>query len=259
MPNSRTPHADNAGSRRDALRQHQQAAQQAARRTTIAIRATWITGLAVIAVLITVIVWAVVRPGSAGDAPGTLVAPAGATDSGAISIGDPDAKVVVSIYADYLCPFCGRFEQANGADLATAVSAGTVRLEIHPMSFLDPQSGGSRYSTRAANAFVTVANADPAQALTFNRLLFENQPEEGSAGPDDAQLADFARQAGVPDEVIAGFSAETYVPWVQKITEQAWDSGVTGTPTVLLNGQTFSGDLYTAGPLAAAIEAAARG
>lgn len=264
MPNSPTPNpgragADGPGDRREALRRQQQAAQQSARRAGLAIKVAWITGLAVIAVMVTVIVMAVLRPGSAGVAAGTLVAPAGATDSGAVVVGDPQARATVTIYADFMCPYCGQFERANGPDLATAVSAGTARLEVHPMSFLDPQSAGSRYSTRAANAFVTVANDDPARAWAFYRLLFEHQPAEGSAGLTDAQLADYARQAGVPDAVIATFADGTFVPWVQKITDQAWDDGVGGTPTVKVNGQLFSGDLYTAGPLAAAIAEAARG
>lgn len=259
MSSSRTPSPDNPGGRREALRRQQQASQQAARRTGLAIRVAWITGLAVIAVMVTVIVWSVVRPGSAGVAAGALVAPAGATESGAVVIGTPDAPVAVAVYADFLCPFCGEFERANGPDLAAAVNAGTARLEVHPMSFLDPQSAGTRYSTRAANAFVTIANVDPARAWAFYRVLFEQQPAEGSAGLSDAQLVDVARQVGVPDEVTATFAAGTFVPWVQRITDQAWDSGVGGTPTVRIDGQVFTGDVYTAGPLAAAIEAAARG
>jgi protein-disulfide isomerase len=54
------------------------------------------------------------------------------------------------------------------------------------------------------------------------------------------------------------FAAQTYDGWVQRATQQAWDAGVTGTPTVKIDGQTFTGDLFTAGPLAAAIEQAVR-
>jgi protein-disulfide isomerase len=207
--------------------------------------------------MVAVMVWSFVRPGSAGVAAGALVAPVGASDAGAVVVGDPNAKVTVSIYADFMCPYCGQFERANGDDLTAAVDSGKAKLEIHPMAFLDPQSSGAKYSTRAANAFVTVANADPALAWKFDRLLYVNQPEEGSSGLTDAQLVDYAKQAGVPDSVTATFSKQTYVPWVQKITDQAFDSGITGTPTVKINGQVFSGDVYSAGPLAAAIDQAA--
>jgi protein-disulfide isomerase len=254
---SSTRRSTSTTDRREALRRQQEADARAARRTGLVIKAAWATGFAVIAVLLCVIVWAVARPGSAGTASGSLVTPMGATDSGAVVIGNPDAPVTVTIYADFMCPYCGTFERVNGDDLTAAVDAGIAKLEIHPMSFLDPQSSGTKYSTRAANAFVTVANTDPTLAWNFDRLLYANQPAEGSAGLTDAQLVEFARQAGVPDSVSATFATQQYVPWVDQITNQAFDSGVTGTPTVKVNGQVFSGDLYSAGALAAAISRAA--
>ena len=127
------------------------------------------------------------------------------------------------------------------------------------MAFLDDSSSGTKYSTRAANAFVTLANQNPATALTFSQLLFANQPSEGSAGLSDAKIGELATQAGASAEVVASFANPTYQPWVAKITQQAWDSGITGTPTVKINGEVFKGDLYNAGPLTEAITAAANG
>jgi protein-disulfide isomerase len=258
MSSSRPSTTSSSPDRREALRRQREAADKASRRTRYAIRAAWVAGLAVIAVMLGVTIWSVARPGAAGGATGALVAPAGATDAGAVVLGDPSAKVTVSIYADFMCPYCGEFERANGTDIADAVSSGTAKLEIHPMAFLDAQSGGTKYSTRAANAFVAVANADPGHALDFYRVLYENQPAEGSSGLGDAQLVALAEQVGVPASVTATFSQQAWVPWVQKITDQAWDQGVKGTPTVKINGEVFSGDVYTAGPLAQAIQEAAR-
>ena len=247
---------------RAALRQQQQAQAAADKRARTAIRVAWISGLAVIVVMIGVITWAVVS--SRGTNTGVvgadgLTAPATATESGAVAIGDAGAKVTLSVYADFMCPYCGEFERANGDDITAAVDAGTTKLEIHPMAFLDQQSGGTKFSTRAANAFVTVADADPKVALKYYQLLYASQPAEGSAGLTDQQLADLARQAGAPAEVVATFARQTFVPWVQKITQQAFDSGITGTPTVKINGEKFAGDVYTRGPLAQALAQAANG
>jgi protein-disulfide isomerase len=247
---------------REALRQRQQASATADRRVSMAIRAAWIAGLAVAALLIGVTTWSIVgaRSGSGGVvAADGLVAPAAATDSGAILIGKPEAKVTVTVFLDFMCPYCGQFDRANGDALAAAVEDGTAKVEIHPMAFLDDMSSGTKYSTRAANAFATVANHDAATALTFSQLLFDQQPEENTAGLTDSTLAQLASQAGAPADVVAAFGKQTFQPWVAKITQQAFDSGVTGTPTVKINGQTFTGDLYTAGPLAEAITAAANG
>lgn len=248
---------------RDALRQRQQAAATTDRRVSIAIRSAWIAGLAVAALLIGVTTWSIVGARS-GNTAGVvaadgLVTPASASDSGAIVIGKPEAKVTVTVFLDFMCPYCGQFDRVNGTALAAAVSDGTAKLELHPMSFLDDLSSGTRYSTRAANAFAAVANHDTAAALAFSQLLFAQQPAENSAGLTDATLADLASQAGAPVDVVASFSKQAYQPWVAKITKQAFDSGITGTPTVKINGQVFTGDLYTAGPLAEAIKAAANG
>lgn len=186
-----------------------------------------------------------------------MVAPANATDTGALRFGT--GPVTVSVYADFMCPFCGRFERANGDYLQQAVAAGSITLDVYPLSFLDQQSGGSRYSTRAANAFVTVANADLVAALKFNKLLYSNQPAEGGSGLTNAQLADFATQAGASADVAASISREIYTPWVEQATQQAFASGVKQTPTVQINGTEFTGDLYTAGALQAAVEKAASG
>ena len=248
---------------RDALRQRQQATATADRRVRIAIRTAWIAGLAVIALLIGVTTWSILGASSANNAgvvsADGLVAPTTATDSGAVLIGRPEAKVTVTVYLDFMCPYCGQFDRVNGTALAAAIDEGTAKVEMHPMSFLDKASSGTNYSTRAANAFVTVANNNPDTALAFSQLLFAQQPAENTAGLNDATLADLASQAGAPVEVAASFPKQTFQPWVAKITQQAFDSGITGTPTVKINGQVFTGDLYTAGPLAEAITAAANG
>jgi protein-disulfide isomerase len=186
----------------------------------------------------------------------TLVAPAGVTAAGALALGRADAPVRLEVFLDYMCPFCGRFERANSADLERLVADGTVRLELHVLSFLDKTSSGTRYSTRAANAVVTVFDRVPDRVLAFNRALFASQPAEGSTGLTDDQISDLASNAGVPADVIALFGQETFQPWIAKSTEAAFASGITGTPTVRINGQRFEGDLYTAGALSAAINSA---
>ena len=127
------------------------------------------------------------------------------------------------------------------------------------MSFLDRASNGTRYSTRAANAFVTAAKADPDSAMAFNDALFANQPTEGGNGLTDDQIATLATAAGVDPNVVAGFKQQANTSWVDQGTKADFASGITGTPTVLIDGKPFKGDLYSVGPLTTAIKAAANG
>lgn len=216
----------------------------------------------VIVGLVVVIVISLVNAAGRGGTPGgaaaqpAVVTPAIATANGALLLGQATAPVKVEIYLDYLCPYCGRFERANSGELDRMVADGTVRLELYPLSFLDKMSNESRYSTRAANAVATVADRAAGKVLAFSNALFANQPAEGSAGLSDEQIAKLASGAGVPPDVVTRFTEGIFEPWVAASTSAVFKSGVTGTPTVKINGSRYDGDLYTVGPLTRAIAAA---
>src|SRR4051812_700117 len=149
---------------------------------------------------------------SPAPASSSTAVPAGATAEGAIVVGT--GPVTVTVYLDYLCPYCGRFERANSAELQRLVADGTVRLELHPLAFLDDKSRGTRYSTRTANAVATVADRAPGAVLAFSDALFARQPAEGGPSLTDEQIASIAKGAGVPAEVVATFSARRFEHWV---------------------------------------------
>lgn len=159
--------------------------------------------------------------------------------------------VDITLFVDYLCPVCGEFEAANGQALNDLVSSGAATVEIHPIAFLDNRSQGTRYSTRAANAGACMANYTPDSYYTFHNLLFANQPAENTAGLDDETLIELANTAGANQQVADCITNGDYVDWVAAETARAMNgelainnldesfTGVTGTPTVLLNGVPF--------------------
>ncbi|MDP9868223.1 MULTISPECIES: DsbA family protein [Streptosporangium] len=216
-------------------------------------------GVLIVALLAAIVISLVNAAGGSGEstAPrGRTAAPAIATTSGALALGSAAAPVRLAVYLDYMCPFCGRFEQANSAELNRLVADGTVRLELYPLSFLDRMSSGTEYSTRASNATATVADHAPGKVLAFNTALFARQPAEGSRGLSDDEIAALARDAGVPQDVVNLFTDRIFEPWVTASTAAVFEAGISGTPTVKINDEVFKGDLYTAGPLTAAIVAA---
>lgn len=242
-----------------------------------------IGGLSAAVIALIVVVVLVVNqanaPGIAytGDDASTITladttAPSTANANGGIPVGADGAAgetagaddVVVSVYFDYMCPWCGRFEEANDAELKSLLAEGGVTVEYHPLAFLDQQSTGAEYSTRAGNAAAVVADQAPEQYSAFHSALFEHQPEEGTKGLSDDEIADLAREAGVPDDVVEQFTAtasgetwRTFAPWLAANNNQmVTDLGKLGTPAVLIDGEEFTGDLYTTGPLTEAIEAA---
>jgi protein-disulfide isomerase len=215
----------------------------------------------------------VVYPGSANLA--DVAGPSTAQTDGGIPVGargvagetPAPGGVVVTVYQDYACPACLKFEKANDAELATLRATGRVTVEYHAISILDRMSSGHEYSTRAANAAAVVADEAPDSFLAFNAALFANQPPEGSTGLSDDRIASAARGAGVPQKVVDRFTAtvpgqkwRTFSPYVEALTRaasaQLGSSG--GVPTVFINGKRFDGNWLTAGELTSAIVAAER-
>lgn len=165
--------------------------------------------------------------------------------------------VVVSVYADFMCPFCGLFEQTRGPVLDELRESGEVVVDYHPITILDRYSQGSQFSTRTASAVVHVAEEAPEAFVAFNALLFANQPEENSSGLSDEEIAAIAVEAGVPQEVADDLADGSYRTWAEEATTFAEeDLERLATPTILIDGQELQGDWREDGVLEAAIEAA---
>lgn len=190
--------------------------------------------------------------------------PAASTDTGGITFGaDAVAGTTVEqapeleVYLDFMCPHCGTFEAVNGGDIKTLLDEGAVTLSVHPLNFLDRQSSEGDFSSRAANALATVADAAPEQAYDFMQALFATQPAEGGAGLTDEEMGQIAVEAGVPQEVADTIAAGTFLEWVTVASDQARNDGVGTTPSIFLDGSRWTGDWATQGTLLQAVRDAA--
>ena len=209
----------------------------------------------VIAVLILVV--AIVASVQAGrDTTGQVTTPpAGAVEEYGLAMGADDAKVVVTVYEDPMCPFCGLFEQASSERLKEYADSGDVQVRYHMVSFLDDAST-SNYSTRAANAVGVVLDTAGAEAaVKFHTAIFDNQPEEGSAGISDAQLIEYAVEAGASEDEVKGPIEDLkFAQWVENATGAWSKAGFTSTPTVTVDGEKV--EFETAAELLTKTEAA---
>lgn len=171
------------------------------------------------------------------DTTDDVAAPAAGSEFG-LTIGPSDAPHEVIVYEDFLCPFCGDFERASSEELSALAADGKVKVEYRPFNLL---SSISDYSERSAGAFSIVLDQSGADvAKEFHDLLFENQPSESGPFPGNADLVDLAVEAGASeDEVREPIEAGDGAGWVADATQAAEDAGVTGTPTVLLDGEVF--------------------
>lgn len=179
--------------------------------------------------------------------------PAGASLVDGVLLGTATAPVTLDLYEDPQCPVCAQFEQQVGPTIATWVGAGKVKVRYHVISFLD-RASSTNYSSRAANALYASAGVSPEVFVKYHGLLFADQPAEGSAGLTDDRLVELAEQAGA-GSVAAAIRGNTYADYVRRATEQSSKDGVTGTPTVKVDGQPV--EQPTLAAVTAAVEAAA--
>jgi protein-disulfide isomerase len=188
-----------------------------------------------------------------------------ASVAGGIPFGKK-AAALVDVYEDFGCPVCLQVEQATSAKLQHDVRANLAEVRYHPISILDRVSPND-YSTRAANAAICVSDIGIEEFIAFHNLLYgkdksgkQVQPAEGSAGPGDATLIELAKQAApkLATTDITTLSdcvqTEKYKPLVQAMTDNSSKRGVTGTPTIYVNGSKLKDN--SASTLFAAIAAA---
>jgi protein-disulfide isomerase len=248
-----------AESKRETARRRiaeKRAAEQRARAQERRRRQAVVGGVvAAVVVVVAVVVVIVVQSARTSSSPDAAV-PANTVDGAtAFAVGPADAPVTVDVYEDFLCPACRQFEATTGDTLAALAADGTAQVRYHPIAILDRASTDD-YSTRALNAAAVVGDAAGTEAfLAFHDALFAEQPAEGGPGLTDERLGELAAEAGASgadvEEAITGLP---YEDWTREVTDAASRAGVTGTPTVLVDGAILQ-DRTPAG-LRAAVQAA---
>lgn len=196
-------------------------------------------GVAAVVAVLAVVAGVVVLSGRGSETPPPKDVPARA-DGTALVLGPKDAEHTVVVHEDFLCPYCREFENGSRDFLRADAAAGRVRVEYRPFHLLQDE-----YSERALNAWgLVLTEGTPQQAAALHDTLYDEQPYESSSSkPDDAQLADWAERAGVTDEALLAKIAggEVDQRFVDAADRQAQKAGVTGTPTVTLDGRPLEG------------------
>lgn len=214
-------------------------------------RAILVTTAVVVAALVAVTavaIWLAGRDGGeeeAGADPTGLTAVTGDDPAGGgVAVGE-EGPVQVAVYLDYLCPNCRTYEEAYGDYFEELEQSDDVTVVYRPIAILDRVTGDGIYSSRSAGAAACVGEAGDDEVFSrFSDLLFAEQPDEADAGTglSDERLAELAAEAGAGDDVQQCILDRTYVDWAGRSTAAAADAGVTGTPTVTVEGEVVSNE-----------------
>jgi protein-disulfide isomerase len=172
------------------------------------------------------------------------------------------APVHITIYADWACPVCKVFEEANGSQISDLVASGKAVLQVMPVAIVDRSYQSSRYASRANNAAACVANYDPDKFLAVKRQFYDSLPAEGTSGLTDTQIVDLVKKAGLDDDrVTSCINGESFKSWIAAATDRAVSDPTLqgpqgfGTPTVFVNGKRYSpGDISSAAEFTSFVE-----
>ncbi|OII41252.1 thioredoxin domain-containing protein [Plantibacter sp. MMLR14_011] len=200
-------------------------------------------------------------PASASTPTPSATDPAAPAETPAATETPAADGVEISVYQDFLCPYCGQFETTNAEQVKGWLEAGAATYTVHPLATLSNLSLGTQYSLRASNAAACVAEYSPNDFFSFNTALFENQPKENTEGLTDAELKSIAKGviSGGEKKINACIDDGTYKSWVKDSTDRARSGPlpgtdvkkVEGTPTILVNGKQYTGSLTDAEQFAA--------
>ncbi|KQQ58955.1 disulfide bond formation protein DsbA [Rhizobium sp. Leaf311] len=152
------------------------------------------------------------------------------------ALGDANAPVKIVEYMSMTCPHCAHFHNTTFEEIKKKyIDTGKVYFVIREFPF-DP---------RAAAAFMLARCAPEQQYYPFVSMLFKQQQTWATAQDARAALLQMSK--------LAGFSQETFEACLtnQKLLDDvnatmqrgATEFGVNSTPTFIINGKRYAGDM----------------
>ncbi|KNE82958.1 MULTISPECIES: DsbA family protein [Streptomyces] len=168
-----------------------------------------------------------------------------------LAMGRADAPVVLIEYADFKCPFCGKFARDTEPELVEEyVDKGVLRIEWRNLVVFGEDSAQAAYASWAAG--------QQDRFWEFHEVAFSEE-DNMKKGYSKERLDAIAEKAGVKDMDRFHTDMESYAAKqaVEKDQEEAYGIGATSTPSFLVNGKPIAGAQPTE-VFAEAIEAAAK-
>ncbi|MEU5094291.1 thioredoxin domain-containing protein [Streptomyces sp. NPDC020996] len=188
-----------------------------------------------------------------------VVAPANTTGTNGttVVIGKASAKKTLKIYEDPRCPICAQFEETVGPTVKKDLDSGKYKLQYVGGTFLDGDSLGKGQigsrgegSKNAMSAMGAALNVSDEAFLEYKTALYSKKwhPDESDDKfKSDDYLIKVAQtvpalkdNAGFQNAVKKG----TYDAWALAMSK-TFDTnkdGVTGTPSLVMNGKMLTAD-----------------
>lgn len=157
------------------------------------------------------------------------------------TIGSPDANITIVEFGDFQCPYCAQFSQQTYPQIVdNYVESGQVKIvwKDYPLTEI-----GHDWARPAAMATECVYREGGDEAF-FNvkKKVFNNQ---NSMSPTnvESKIKSYASEEGVSSEAVQS-CLDTQNPGqeVDRDKSEGKNSGVSGTPTIFVNGQEINAE-----------------
>ncbi len=152
------------------------------------------------------------------------------------ALGDANAPVKIVEYMSMTCPHCAHFHNTVFDEIKKKyIDTGKVYFVIREFPF-DP---------RAAAAFMLARCAPEQQYFPFVSMLFKQQQSWATAQDARAALLQMSKMAGFSQESFeACLTNQKLLDDVNATMQRgATEFGVNSTPTFIINGKKYSGDM----------------
>lgn len=148
------------------------------------------------------------------------------------SMGDPKARVTLTEFSDYQCPYCRDFwEQTEGQIVATYVATGKVRFTSRSAgNWVSGNIGGGGVESQNS-ALAAYCAADQGKYWEMYDALFTNVLGEEAGSFTARRLQAIAGNIGLDMQAFnACYSSNKYMDQVNQDFADAKAAGITGTP-----------------------------
>jgi len=143
--------------------------------------------------------------------------------------GNPDAVVLLEEYSDFQCPACGAMAPVISGLMDEYGDQINFQYKHFPIERAHP------FALQAAMA--TEAAGQQGKFYEFHDLLFENQQTWSRSATPNAQFQQYAAELGLDVDLFRQHSnASLLRDKVRAQQAEGIERGVTGTPTMFLNG-----------------------
>lgn len=152
------------------------------------------------------------------------------------TLGDPNAPVLIEVWEDFQCPSCQLYsDDVEPLVVENFVAEGQVHYVFRHFPFLD-DNAPTNESDQAANA--SMCAAEQGAFWHYHDMLFANWDGENQGAFSNKRLVAMAEAIGLDmTQFNECFEANRYRDEINQDYSDGLAAGVTGTPSVFVNGQ----------------------